>query len=29
MDGYIERENQVLEDILGMYFMDKPDKWED
>ena len=28
-DGKIERVNQVLEDILHMYVMDKPSKWED
>jgi len=27
--GYIERVNQVLEDMLCMYVMDKPSKWED
>ena len=28
-DGHIERVNQVLEDMLRMYVMDKPTKWED
>ena len=28
-DGQIERVNQVLEDMLSMYVMDKPTKWED
>ena len=28
-DGQKERVNQVLEDILRMYAMDKPTKWED
>jgi hypothetical protein len=28
-DGQIERVNQVIEDILRMYVMDKPSKWED
>ena len=28
-DGQIERVNQVLEDMLRMYVMDKPNKWED
>ena len=28
-DGKIERVNQVLEDMLRMYVMDKPTKWED
>ena len=28
-DGQIERVNQVLEDMLRMYVMDKPSKWED
>ena len=27
-DGQIERVNQVLEDMLRMYVMDKPTKWE-
>ena len=27
-DGQIERVNQVLEDMLRMYVMDKPSKWE-
>ena len=28
-DGKTERVNQVLEDMLRMYVMDKPTKWED
>ena len=28
-DGQTERVNQVLEDMLRMYVMDKPTKWED
>ena len=28
-DGKTERVNQVLEDMLCMYVMDKPTKWED
>ena len=28
-DGQMERVNQVLEDMLCMYVMDKPSKWED
>ena len=28
-DGQSERVNQVLEDMLRMYVMDKPSKWED
>jgi hypothetical protein len=28
-DGQIERVNGVIEDILRMYVMDKPSKWED
>ena len=28
-DGQIERVNQVLEDMLCMYMMDNPTKWED
>ena len=28
-DGKIERVNQVLEDMIHMYVMDKPTKWED
>jgi hypothetical protein len=28
-DGQTERVNQVLEDMLSMYVMDKPSKWED
>ena len=27
--GQIERVNQVIEDMLRMYVMDKPSKWED
>jgi transposase InsO family protein len=27
-DGKIERVNQVIEDMLRMYVMDKPSKWE-
>ena len=27
-DGQTERVNQVLEDMLRMYVMDKPSKWE-
>ena len=29
IDGQIERVNQILEDMLHMYVMDKPTKWED
>jgi hypothetical protein len=29
IDGKIERVNQVIEDMLRMYVMDKPSKWED
>ena len=29
IDGQIERVNQVLEDMLRMYVMDKPTNWED
>ena len=29
IDGQTERVNQVLEDMLCMYLMDKPTKWED
>ena len=29
MDGYIERFNQVLEDMLRMYVRDYPKNWED
>jgi len=29
IDGNIERLKQVIEDILRMYVMDKPSKWED
>ena len=28
-DGQTERANKVLEDMLRMYVMDKPTKWED
>jgi hypothetical protein len=28
-DGKIERVNQVIEDMLRMYVMEKPSKWED
>ena len=28
-DGQTERTNQVLEDMLRMYVMDKPGKWEE
>jgi hypothetical protein len=28
-DGKIERVNQMIEDILRMYVMEKPSKWED
>ena len=28
-DGKIERVNQVFEDMLHMYVMEKPSKWED
>src|SRR5713226_3283742 len=28
IDGQTERVNQVLEDMLRMYVMDKPTKWE-
>ena len=28
-DGHTERVNQVLEEMLRMYVMDKPGKWED
>jgi hypothetical protein len=28
-DGQTERINQVIEDMLRMYVMDKPSKWED
>jgi hypothetical protein len=27
-DGKIERVNQIIEDMLRMYVMDKPSKWE-
>ena len=29
IDGQTERVNQMLEDMLRMYVMDKPSKWED
>ena len=29
MDGHTKRVNQVLEDMLRMYVMEKPGKWED
>jgi hypothetical protein len=29
IDGQIEKVNQVIEDMLRMYVMDKPSKWED
>ena len=29
MDGKTERVNQVLEDMLRMYVMNKPGKWDD
>ena len=29
IDGQTETVNQVLEDMLRMYVMDKPTKWED
>jgi hypothetical protein len=28
-DGHTERVNQVIEDMLRMYMMEKPSKWED
>jgi hypothetical protein len=28
-DGQTERVNRVIEDILRMYVMDKPSRWED
>jgi hypothetical protein len=28
IDGKIERVNQVIEDMLRMYVMEKPSKWE-
>jgi len=28
-DGQTERVNQIIEDMLRMYVMDKPSKWED
>jgi hypothetical protein len=28
-DGKTERVNKVIEDILRMYVMEKPSKWED
>ena len=27
-DGQMERTNQILEDMLRMYVMDRPSKWE-
>ena len=29
MDGQTKRVNKVLKDMLRMYVMDKPSKWED
>jgi hypothetical protein len=29
LDGKIERVSEIIEDILRMYVMDKPSKWED
>ena len=29
MDGKIERTNQIIEDMLRMYVMKKPTKWDD
>jgi hypothetical protein len=29
IDGKIERVNRIIEDVLRMYVMDKPSKWED
>jgi hypothetical protein len=29
LDGKIERINQIIEDILRMYVMDQPSRWED
>jgi hypothetical protein len=28
-DGQIERINRIIEDMLRMYVMDKPSRWED
>ena len=28
-DGYMERVNQIIEDMLRMYVMEQPSKWED
>ena len=28
-DGQTERTNQILEDMLQMYVMDRPSKWEE
>ena len=28
-DGQTERKNQIFEDMLRMYVMDRPSKWED
>ena len=28
-DGQTERTNKILEDMLRMYVMDRPSKWED
>jgi hypothetical protein len=28
-DGKIERTNRIIEDMLNMYVMDQPSKWED
>lgn len=29
MDGKTERVNKILEDMLHMYYMNTPSKWED
>ena len=29
IDGHTERTNQILEDMLRMYVMNQPMKWED
>jgi len=29
IDGKTERTNQIIEEMLQMYVMDKPTKWED
>ena len=29
IDGQTERTNQILEDMLRIYVMDRPSKWED